>query len=176
MDTIKPVELTRHQKKYWANPEHYRAKARARHAQNREHSRAVSAAWKAANPEKNRAAVRARRAKPYGKARQLLNTAAYVSRQENRPFDLTHNFVLELLRAALATGAMTCEANRPDTVSIDQIRPGEGYTQANVQIVPWWYNAAKHDFTTEALHEAMERWRIANDRDRSMASSTGTAT
>jgi hypothetical protein len=164
MDTPNQVELTRHQKKYWNNPEHYRAKARARHAANRERSRAVSAAWKAANPEKNRAAVKARRATPYGKARQLLNTAAYVSRRDGRPFNLTHEYLERLLLAALASGAVTCEGNRPDTASIDQIVPSGGYIQGNVQIVPWWYNAAKHDFTAEALHEAMDKWRVANGR------------
>lgn len=35
------------------------------------------------------------------------------------------------------------------TPSLDQIVPGKGYTTENVQIVVWWYNAAKGNWFTE---------------------------
>jgi len=31
--------------------------------------------------------------------------------------------------------------------SLDQITPGGGYKRRNVQVVVWWYNAAKQRFT-----------------------------
>lgn len=39
----------------------------------------------------------------------------------------------------------------PLTPSLDQIRPGEGYTPENTQVVVWIYNRAKGADTHEAV-------------------------
>lgn len=90
----------------------------------------------------------------------LLLAAEYRSERLGAPCDITYDFVLALLSDALALGIVTCEAHKPDTASIDQVIAGKGYTKGNIQIVPWWYNAAKHEFSAKELHEAMSRWRL----------------
>ena len=45
----------------------------------------------------------------------------------------------------------------PTTPSVDKIDPSKGYTIDNCQIVCWWYNVAKHQFTNEVVLELCQR-------------------
>lgn len=150
---------------------HKRELERKRRAADPERFRAAEKARYAANPEKYKARQKARRVRDLpkqqakratisGRVKDMLARARWVSSHKGRPFDLTYDFVARELRHALAAGVVTCESNRPDTASLDQIEPAGGYTQENVQVVPQWYNQAKHDFAAVDLHRAMENWRL----------------
>lgn len=96
-----------------------------------------------------------------GRARRLFNKATYRAQSLGVGCDLTYEFVLAKLTERYALGDISLESDRPDTASLDQRVAGLGYLQDNIQVVPWWYNAAKNRFTTEELTAAIESWQKA---------------
>lgn len=50
----------------------------------------------------------------------------------------------------LKTGA-NYRDRHPLSPSLDQIIPGKGYTMRNIQVVCWWYNAAKQRFSDKEV-------------------------
>ncbi len=50
----------------------------------------------------------------------------------------------------LATGK-NIRTRHPNSPSLDQINPQGGYTTDNVQVVAWWYNVSKQQFTDEEV-------------------------
>jgi hypothetical protein len=72
--------------------------------------------------------------------------------REQRPFDLTPEWIEERLQKGTCemTGVKfqlsTGRKKAPFQPSLDQILPGAGYTQDNVQLVCLCYNFAKHTF------------------------------
>lgn len=108
---------------------------------------AANKIWRDQNADKMREHYRVWRSNTRaGRIRTFLDRAAVRSRQGDFPFALTKAHVAELLDEAVLSGAVTLEANRPTTASIDRLRPELGYVDGNVQIIPQWLNFAYHDF------------------------------
>lgn len=124
--------------------------------------RATQQRWNAANPGNSTRRAQAFRSTLEGRANTLAYSAQTRSKQWQTFCDVTTEFLLPLLEEAIAAGIVTCDSKKPDTASIDRIDASKGYVQGNVQIVPWWYNAAKHDFKAEDLHVAMLNWRLVH--------------
>jgi hypothetical protein len=45
----------------------------------------------------------------------------------------------------------------PWSPSVDKIDPTKGYTKDNVQIVSWWYNVSKQQFTDDEVLEFCQK-------------------
>jgi hypothetical protein len=94
-----------------------------------------------------------------GRASHLLRGAKLRARKLGIPFDLTIDWLVERLKPleCEATGAplqlMRAKESRvnPFAPSLDQRVPGAGYTQDNVMVVCWAWNAMKQDFTEDQL-------------------------
>lgn len=65
------------------------------------------------------------------------------------------------LEILVKRGHISLETGRPDSASIDQAIAGLGYHRANIQIVPLWYNFAKHQWDPADVREAIRKWCIA---------------
>lgn len=80
-------------------------------------------------------------------------------------FNLTLDWILNMGTVCPKTGLVfTYKENgnnygnrAPTTPSVDKIDPSKGYTIDNCQIVCWWYNVAKHQFTNEVVLELCQR-------------------
>lgn len=92
----------------------------------------------------------------FRQASKLVGAAKYRAEQECLEFDLDKEWVAYKLMAGCPKTGVQFEilrksdgiSNRaPFTPSIDKIDPTKGYTKDNVQVVCWWYNAAKQRFT-----------------------------
>ena len=89
----------------------------------------------------------------YRKAVNLLASARHRSRTA---CNLTIEWIEERIRLGCPrTGLKFVLQDGPRkamTPSLDQINLGNGYTKRNVQVVSWWYNAAKQAFSdTEVI-------------------------
>jgi hypothetical protein len=96
-----------------------------------------------------------------GKARSLYQSARSSARERNLPFDLTTLWIEERLNNGVCEvsglpfsmtvggGHLTCGAGNqnPFGPSLDRRESAKGYTQENVQIVVWIYNACKQTHT-----------------------------
>lgn len=91
-------------------------------------------------------------------SRSLLRSANNRCKKLNLPFDLSLFWITQKVQEAVDAGLVTCETHNPMNASIDQIIPGKGYTQGNVQIVPAWYNFAKQDYPEKELLTAIDKW------------------
>jgi hypothetical protein len=82
-------------------------------------------------------------------ARVLFHRCKSSATRRSLPFDLTIEYVAELLRpmrcAVTGVELVIDDAGARNGLqpSVDQIRPGEGYLQSNVRIVSWIFNRAK---------------------------------
>lgn len=90
-----------------------------------------------------------------GRARTLVSAAKRNAKACNVPFDISPDFVLPLLEAALATGMVTLKSKQHDTASLDRIRPELCYVSGNIQVIPWWLNAAYNRFPKESVNRAI---------------------
>lgn len=75
--------------------------------------------------------------------------------------DLTEEFLYRLFKeqegkCALLGCEMTIERKHPLALSLDQINPSEGYTEANIQWVTWAANRAKGDMTQDDFYDMCE--------------------
>ena len=94
-------------------------------------------------------------------ASALLYVARNRSKKSGKPFDLTKEWITKRLEP------MKCEVTHiqlvitqkgksfqgPWTPSLDQIKPGRGYTKRNTQIVCWAYNAAKQKWDLKIVKD-----------------------
>lgn len=94
------------------------------------------------------------------KDRQLMQQLRKLRRQANGRSEctLTDDFMLSLWqkqegRCALSGMKMSLETNDLFVMSLDQIRPGEGYAEDNVQLLAWAVNRAKGDMLLEQFLE-----------------------
>jgi len=91
------------------------------------------------------------------KIRQLVRVAKNRAEDQGSAFDLDPNDIIRRVRLGLceATGLpldLDPENMRGSfSPSLDQIAPGGGYTQDNVQVVCWAYNRMKSDFEPDLL-------------------------
>lgn len=87
-----------------------------------------------------------------GKARSLCGSARTFATRNHLDFDLTQEWVQEKIdRGVCEVSGMPFDMKRkgPFVPSLDRKVPGGPYTQENVQVVVWLYNAAKQNFTHE---------------------------
>lgn len=87
---------------------------------------------------------------PHTRAYRLWNNARQRAQRSGIPFTITLDWVKERIDRCAVTGLPlsfdTGEGSgrgNPFAPSLDQIRPGEGYTPDNTQVVCWIYNNAK---------------------------------
>ena len=109
------------------------------------------------------------------KARDLFRAAKWRAKRFQLPFTITEEWVLAKLLSGKceATGVELLIDRLPQgrghidafTPSLDQRRPGRGYTQENTRLVSWGYNALKArgtDFETKRfIVEAAKNIRCA---------------
>lgn len=98
-----------------------------------------------------------RRQSPMGRAQMLFVSTKSRAKKTGLPFTITRESVERLLLVADQKWAQlgfpfdyTSIGRKAFTPSIDQIKAGEGYTPGNIQIVPWFWNAFKNDYFTDA--------------------------
>lgn len=140
---------------------YFREKNRKWCEANREKAREASKRWHANNREYNKERVAATTARyRQGKASKYWFNKLYNSAiKAGRPFDLTEDFLSELL------APMVCSVTdiplsyewdgegrtNPWGPSVDRIDSAGGYTMDNVRLVCWAYNLAKSDWTDETV-------------------------
>ncbi len=97
-----------------------------------------------------------------GKVSSMWNRAKTRATNTGSPFTITQDDLIARLTASeycpitgdkfdFSASAANANAYAP---SLDQIVPGVGYTPENIQIVCWWFNAAKGDWFTDAQARA----------------------
>lgn len=97
----------------------------------------------------------------YRKALASLKTIESRSRKKGTPCDLTIEWLLERYELPCPKTGVTYVMDgtggygerSPYCPSIDKIDPQKGYTQDNCQMVCWFYNCAKQQFTDEEVVE-----------------------
>ena len=95
----------------------------------------------------------------YRQAQTLFYSSEYRAKQKDLSFNLTIEWILSNLVKCPKTNLNftfsengSSYSNRsPTTPSIDKINPLLGYTKDNCQIVCWWYNSAKQQFSDEEV-------------------------
>ena len=147
------------QRKEWYknNREEAIRRSKAWYAENKEYAAARFKKWRLENKE-HYAEIR-KRNKLKTPAKHLWHTMKQRAARRGVPFDLT----VEWIEKRLAP--MRCEVTgvplelqkgtknnwHPWGPSIDQVKPGGGYTKKNCQIVCWAYNAAKQTWDEETV-------------------------
>jgi hypothetical protein len=115
-----------------------------------------------------------RRSSVENSLRSILWGCKARAKRMNREYDLTEEYVLELLKQqngiCAATGlALKPSAQRtvqdkdPFTISIDRIDSNKGYIIGNVQLVCSIYNGAKNSFTFEQVAIMCKNFIIKNN-------------
>lgn len=125
--------------------------------ENREYARQRATDWREKN--KDRYSDIQREYRKNNIAQYLYSKALARTKAKGTPFDLTITWVKKRLAPMIceATGIplvyTLTDTGRPSpwVPSLDQIKPGKGYTKRNTQIVCWAYNAAKHNWDAEVL-------------------------
>jgi len=62
-------------------------------------------------------------------------------------------YIAQNKQCALTGATLLTEKEHPLSVSLDQIKAGQGYIKGNVQLVAWCINRAKGDLDTEHFYE-----------------------
>lgn len=123
-----------------------------------------SRAAKKANPAKFRERERRYWKSPKGRAGYLLISA----KQRSKNVTITRQWIQERLDRGFCevTGLpfilVSNAIKNPWSPSLDQVRPGQGYTPENTQVVVWIYNVAKGSWAYEdvlTLAESLVRLR-----------------
>jgi len=95
----------------------------------------------------------------YRQAYNLLQAASYRAKKNGLAFDLTIEWLMDRMDTCNKTGitftlldnGSNYATRRATTPSIDKIDPYKGYTQDNCQVVCWWYNITKQQYTDEEV-------------------------
>ena len=96
----------------------------------------------------------------WGCAKSLLNGAKHRNLAKGLLFTMTLEDILRKFEESKGYCAISGDAfnlttdNNAYAPSLDQISPGEGYTNENTQLVCWWANAAKGDWFTHEESKA----------------------
>lgn len=90
-----------------------------------------------------------------GRADLLVRSAKRNARACGVPFAIAVDDVLPLLAEALWEGLVTLQSNQHNTASLDRKKPAAGYVYGNVQVIPWWLNAAYNRFPKDVVNEAI---------------------
>lgn len=106
--------------------------------------------WNKRSSSKNRDRS-AYRQSPKGKAQDLIATARRRANQYGLAFDLSIEWLERKLGGCCEVTGLAFDLSkgkrRPYSPTLDQIDPRGGYTESNVLVVVWMYNAAKGDWT-----------------------------
>jgi len=98
----------------------------------------------------------------YRKAVNLIGAAKHRAKKKGIDFDLTTEWAQSLLTKKcpktgidfdLEVKGKDYKLRSPYSPSIDKIDPSKGYTVDNCQIVSWWYNVSKQQFTDQEVLE-----------------------
>lgn len=141
---------------YRANAESLRAKSRA-YAKTEARKEVKRRAY-AKNPEKALRRAAAWVETLHGRTRRLRNQAKANAKACGVQFDLPVTFIERLLSSALESGLVSLETGRHDTASLDRIEPAAGYVPGNVQVIPWWLNAAYNRFPKADVDASIRAW------------------
>jgi hypothetical protein len=122
----------------------------------REKAREYMQNYRARNPEKIKENDYRSKLKPVNRAKLLVNTAHIRAKNMGVPFSLTVDRVQRVLEAGFCevTGMPFVYGKRgehrlPWSPSLDRLHALDGYTNENVRVVVWIYNAAKWTFGHE---------------------------
>ena len=91
----------------------------------------------------------------------LLQSSKYRANKRGLEYDLDLDWILAQGSTCKKTGVPLSFTNNgvnyasrgPYTASIDKIDPNGGYTKNNCQLVSWWYNVSKQQFTEEQVYQ-----------------------
>lgn len=91
----------------------------------------------------------------------LIHSAKYRAGKAGLEFDLDIQWAINQPNVCKYTGMELTYTNngknytdrKPQTASIDKIDPTKGYTKDNCQIISWWFNCAKQQFSTKEVIE-----------------------
>lgn len=163
------------QQKYYlthkTQQEAYKQKYRATHKQeeseywknyaltHREEISAYNKAHYAANKSEYKEYYKNYRLTPESRITAMLSSARTRAKRKGLPFTLTYQIVQERLLKLNGVAEVVPDRfdfssrghrkKNPYAPSIDQKRPGDGYTEENFQIVTVWYNHLKGDLTDD---------------------------
>lgn len=102
----------------------------------------------------------------YRQAYTLVSSAEYRARKKGIEFSLTTEWVMNKLKNPCPRTGVTFtfsnngsdySGRKPTCPSLDKIDPYKGYTPDNVQVVCWWYNVSKQQFTDAEVLEFCKR-------------------
>jgi len=103
--------------------------------------------YKERHPEKMKQRAKDQKNTPNGRAQRLYQGAKARARKLGVDFDLDLEQIKELVRNGKCEVSgidfVLQEGRHPFAPSLDRIDPLKGYTQDNIQVVAWIYNAAK---------------------------------
>lgn len=98
----------------------------------------------------------------FRQAEVMLAAIKYRSKKFGYPYDLDTKWLFDKLNQPCPRTGVTfnLQAKSPtmkdrpfDGPSVDKIKPDEGYTKANCQVVIWWYNCMKQRFSDKDVLE-----------------------
>ena len=97
-----------------------------------------------------------------GRAQKLFNAAQGSANRRGLPFTITVDIVADhLSKCKCEVTGMTLDfsvrSRNPFAPSLDQKRPGKGYTPDNIQIVCWWYNRLKGDLSDKETKSIIKK-------------------
>lgn len=114
--------------------------------------------------KKDEYAERSRRYRENNVARIMFLAARDRCRKLELPFDLTIEYIESIMPTHCPVFGMKLEVGkgkpRPDSPSLDRIRPELGYVQGNVQVLSNKANMMKQDATADELRQFAE-WVLA---------------
>lgn len=148
-----------------------KARATKWKAENRKKANLSTALWYAKG-NRHKKYLYSKNYKKHRPANYWFNKLKHRSQNRKLPFDLTVEFLEELFKntCCQVTGIpfkyeLVEGKSRmaPWSPSIDQVRPGEGYTKDNVQLVCWAYNVAKGEWPSDVVFH-MAKHLIKNNR------------
>ena len=101
-----------------------------------------------------------------GRLNRLFNAARYRAKQNGLAFSITKDWLKKRFDRCQGMCEQTGDVfdlkflddhRNPYAPSLDQIKPGAGYTTNNVQIVCWWWNSFKENRSDAAAWKHFKR-------------------
>ena len=159
LTTEEKARRNREKSRRWRakNPEKVRAYQRTYAKKKQKEARTRTRLWKASNPEKTQ--MQRRRYYVTNPEKVLLSRARYRARKQGIPFEITLEDIpvpkrCPALGIKLAWGKKHV---RPNSPSIDKIKPELGYVPGNVVVISHRANRIKNDATVTELRK-IARW------------------
>lgn len=103
----------------------------------------------------------------YRAAFQLVANAKHRATKKGLEYDIDVDFIYDILKGgkcartgiefSLGYNGKSFKDRNAYTPSIDKIDPTKGYTKDNVQVVCWWYNLSKSNFSDQTVLELCKK-------------------